>query len=461
MNISDFEIGKVYKRDDLISAFGGSFMRGMNICKKTNTLVLISKHTKHRQYGDQLSNNSEQIVYTGEGLKGDQTMTGANKALYYARENNIPVHLFVVFKETQYTYYGLVNLSDEPYFDIENDIEGKPRKVIRFNLVRNSAYALLTESEMLSQYSTGSVTPMEKPVYQVVGAAILDEDGKILCAQRGYGSLMGKWEFPGGKIEPGESDKEALKREIKEELNIDIEVYDLVDESYNEYKDFNVNLKVYKCKQIGGQIKDEEHQALKWSSVEELEDIDWADADKPIVESYLDSLPAKIDDEVHYDYFQAEAVKKSDRELVREVQDYEKSQRAKQRSGNAAELAVLLYERSKLDNIGRPDLADKVRQVSKESSDLGYDVLSFEVVEGGLVKEVHIEVKSAKVSNKYIEFFISENELNKFKNDDRHRIYCLFKVGRNYKLHEVNKTNFFNNNYLTPMTYRVRIRVAE
>ena len=93
MNISDFEIGKVYKRDDLISAYGGSFMRGMNICKKTNTLVLISKHTKHRPYGDQLSNNSEQIVYTGEGLKGDQTMTGANKALYYARENNIPVHL--------------------------------------------------------------------------------------------------------------------------------------------------------------------------------------------------------------------------------------------------------------------------------------------------------------------------------------------------------------------------------
>ena len=82
-------------------------------------------------------------------------------------------------------------------------------------------------------------------------------------------------------------------------------------------------------------------------------------------------------------------------------------------------------------------------------------------MEGGLVSEIHIEVKSAKVSNKYIEFFISENELEKFKNNDKNRIYCLFKVGRNYKLHEVNKTNFFNNNYLTPMTYRVRIRVAE
>ena len=461
MNISDFEIGKVYKRDDLVSAFGGSFMRGMNICKKTNTLVLISKHTKHRQYGDQLSNNSDLIMYTGEGLKGDQTMSGANKALYHARENNVPVHLFAVFKETQYTYFGLVQLTGEPYFEIENDIEGNPRKVIRFNLVRSSALAVLTESELLSQYSAGTVTPFEKPVLQVVGAAIIDNEGKVLCAQRGYGPLIGKWEFPGGKIEPGESDRNALKREIKEELDIDIEVYDLIDESYNEYKEFNVNLKVFKCRQIGGVIKDNEHKSLVWKKPDELEALDWAEADKPIVESYLDSLPAKIESEAHYDYFQAEAVKKSDRELQREVQDYEKTQRAKQKAGNAAEVAVLLYERSKLDNIGRPDLADKVRQVSKESSDLGYDILSFEVAEGGLVKEVHIEVKSAKLTNRYIEFFISQNEVNKFKNDDTHRIYCLFKQGRNYKLHEVNKTNFFNNDYLTPMTYRVRIRVAE
>ena len=461
MNISDFEIGKVYKRDDLISVFGGSFMRGMNICKKTNTLVLISKHTKHRQYGDQLENNSNLILYTGEGLKGDQTMSGANKALYHARENAVPVHLFVVYKETQYTYFGLVQLTGEPYFEIENDIEGKPRKVIRFNLVRASTLAVLTENELLSQYSAGTVTPFEKPVLQVVGAAIIDNEGKVLCAQRGYGPLMGKWEFPGGKIEQGESDRDALKREIKEELDIDIEVYDLIDESYNEYKEFNVNLKVFKCRQINGVIRDNEHKSLEWKQPDELEDLDWAEADKPIAESYLDSLPAKIESEAHYDYFQAEAVKKSDRELQREVQDYEKSQRAKQKAGNAAEVAVLLYERSKLDNIGRPDLADKVRQVSKESSDLGYDILSFEVVEGGLVKEVHIEVKSAKLTNRYIEFFISQNELEKFKNDDRHRIYCLFKQGRNYKLHEVNKTNFFNNDYLTPMTYRVRIRVAE
>ena len=63
--------------------------------------------------------------------------------------------------------------------------------------------------------------------------------------------------------------------------------------------------------------------------------------------------------------------------------------------------------------------------------------------------------------SKYVEFFISENELNKFKTDTHHKIYCLIKSGRNYKLHEVNKYDFFRNNYLSPMTYRVRIRIAE
>ena len=70
-------------------------------------------------------------------------------------------------------------------------------------------------------------------------------------------------------------------------------------------------------------------------------------------------------------------------------------------------------------------------------------------------------MKSAQIVSKYVEFFISENELNKFKTDPNHKIYCLIKSGRSYKLHEVNKSDFFKNDYLSPMTYRVRIRVAE
>ena len=457
MRISDFIKGHKYKREDLIDAFKGSFMRGMNKCNRANSLVLISKHTSNRIYGDRLFNNN-QIIYTGEGQRGDQTYTGANKDLLNSRETGLPVYLFVVFKNQEYTYYGRVYLDQSPYFENELDVEGNNRKVIRFPLKLLTNYIPLTPEEAASHY-VGGIIP-EKKTLQVVGAAIIDNEGKILCAQRGYGSLIGKWEFPGGKVKAGEDDVEALKREIKEELSIDVDVKELIDDNYHEYDQFNVSLRVYKCKYVSGTIKDTEHQMLKWVKGSELSSLDWAAADKPIVDTYIESLPRTIDGQISFDYYEAEAVKQSDRELLRAVQDYERSQRNQRKAGEAAETAVINYEKDKLNNLGRPDLADLVKQVSKQSSDYGYDVLSFELIEG-VAREIHIEVKSAKLSNKYVEFFLSENELNKFKSDKAYKIYCLIKSGNNYKLHEVNKTDFFRNNYLSPMSYRVRIRIAE
>ena len=457
MKIEEFIKGHIYNREDLRSAFGGSFYRGMNKCNRTNTLVLISKHTSNRIYGDLFQNN--QLIYTGEGQKGDQTYTGANKDLLYSEQNNLLVHLFVVFKEQQYTYYGKVHLNGNPYFENELDVEGNDRKVIRFPLVLSTDFVPLTPEQMKNHYVAGVIP--ERKTYQVVGAAIVNENGQILCAQRGYGSLKGKWEFPGGKIEKGESDAEALAREIKEELGIKVKVDEMIDENYHEYDSFNVNLRVFKCHYISGEINDTEHQSLKWVDGKKLNDLDWADADKPIVDTYLDSLPRTIDGEpLRLTYYEARAVEPSDRELLRDVQNYERAQRNQRKAGESAEQAVINYEKDKLNNSGRPDLADMVKQVSKLSSDYGYDILSFEI-NNGVAQEVHIEVKSAKMSNSYIEFFISENELNKFKNDAAYKVYCLVRVGRNYKLHEVNKSDFFAHNYLSPMSYRVRIRIAE
>ena len=457
MKIEEFIKGHIYNRDDLRNAFGGSFYRGMNKCNKTNTLVLISKHTSNRIYGDLFQNN--QLIYTGEGQKGDQTYTGANRDLLNSEENNLPVYLFVVFKNQQYTYYGRVFLNGEPYFANELDVDGNDRKVIRFPLVLSTDFVPLTPEQMKNHYVAGIVP--EKKVLQVVGAAIINDKNEVLCAQRGYGSLKGKWEFPGGKIEKNESDAEALAREIKEELGIDVSVKDMIDENYHEYDTFNVNLKVYKCAYISGEINDTEHQSLKWVEGRKLNDLDWADADKPIVETYLDSLPKEIDGEpLQLKYYEAKAVESSDRDLLRAVQDYERAQRNQRKAGESAEIAVINYEKDKLNNSGRPDLADMVKQVSKVSSDYGYDILSFEI-NGGVAQEVHIEVKSAKMSNSYIEFFISENELKRFKKDAAYKIYCLIRMGRNYKLHEVNKTDFFAHKYLSPMSYRVRIRIAE
>jgi len=459
MNISDFKLGSIYTRNDLIEAFKGAFQGGINICKRTNTIVITSIHTGNRIYDDKLF-DGDVMYYTGEGQVGDQKIWKGNKAILEAKDKGFDIHLFVRFKKPEYTYYGKVELVDQPFFTNEKDVEGNIRKVIKFPIMQKASVRRLTPYEM-EHIHVGGITSVEKPVIQVVGAAIINDSGELLCAQRGYGSLIGKWEFPGGKVEENETDQEALKREIKEELDIDVEVSDLVDENYNEYADKNINLKVYKCKYLSGEIHDTEHQALKWNKPEDAEFLDWADADKPIVETFLDSLPKRIDGNINFDYFEAEAIKSTNKDLMRAVQDYEKSQQNKQKSGDMAEEAVLRYERDKLNNLGHPDLAELIKKVSATNSAAGYDILSFEIKPDGSFVEIHIEVKSARVSNKYIEFFISENELNKFKEDPKHKIYCLIKFGRSFKLHNVNKNDFFKNDYLSPMTYRVRIRVAE
>lgn len=455
MKINDFKLGAVYNRNDLIDAFGGSFMGGMNICKKTNSLVLISKHTANRIYGDQFRNDL--IIYTGQGQKGDQSIRSGNKKLLNAEKDGTSVYLFVVFKPQQYTYYGLVELFGNYYFEKEKDVDEKERNVIRFPLRRLTMFPRpITPSEK-REIRVGS-THHILPTYNVVGAAII-KDNTVLCAQRGYGSLKGKWEFPGGKIEKEETNEQALKREIKEELNIEIDVNEMIGCSSYQYPDMRVNLTVYKCKFVSGKIHDTEHQTLKFADIYSLDELDWADADEPIVEAILDSLPKQISERVNFNYLKNKPNNSNKSDVKRGNEDYIASAKVKLKAGDDAELAVINYEKDRLNNSGRPDLADKIRQVSKESASYGYDILSYEIIDKEVV-EKHIEVKSSKLSGEYIEFFLSQNELDKFKNDELHRIYCLFRSGRNYKLHEVSKKDFLAGDYITPYTYRVRIRVS-
>lgn len=124
---------------------------------------------------------------------------------------------------------------------------------------------------------------MKKDIY-VVGAVIVN-DGKILCAQRGPNkSLPYKWEFPGGKIEPGESPQYALKREIEEEMNCKIEVGEKVEHTVYEYDFGIVHLTTYICKLIEGEPKLTEHVSIKWLEPNQLEILDWAPADIPAIQ---------------------------------------------------------------------------------------------------------------------------------------------------------------------------------
>lgn len=123
----------------------------------------------------------------------------------------------------------------------------------------------------------------------VVGAAIVDPmTNRILIAQRGPSqSLAGMWEFPGGKIEPGETEPEALKREIHEELNLSIEVNEAIETASYQYDFGQVTMTVYYAALRGGELKRLEHAEIRWVSVEELVDFNWAPVDIPIVKAII------------------------------------------------------------------------------------------------------------------------------------------------------------------------------
>lgn len=124
---------------------------------------------------------------------------------------------------------------------------------------------------------------MSEKIIEVVGAAIID-DGRILAMQRSKNmSLPGFWEFPGGKIEPGEDDHSALIREIKEELNVDIHILDYVNEAIYEYSFGRIKLRVYTAEIISGELILNEHSDKKWLNKKELNTVEWAPVDMPAV----------------------------------------------------------------------------------------------------------------------------------------------------------------------------------
>lgn len=119
---------------------------------------------------------------------------------------------------------------------------------------------------------------------EVVAAAIFDEYGRIFATQRGYGEWKDWWEFPGGKIEAGETLQQALKREIHEELDTEIEVGELLRTIDYDYPQFNLTMHCFKCKLTNSHITLLEHEAAKWLAPDELQSVKWLPADKDIIE---------------------------------------------------------------------------------------------------------------------------------------------------------------------------------
>ena len=121
--------------------------------------------------------------------------------------------------------------------------------------------------------------------YNVV-AAVIEVDGKVLCMQRGetrYSYTSHLWEFPGGKIEAGEKREQALKREIREELDAEIEVGELLRTIDYDYPNFHLTMHCFKCT-LDSAITLKEHEAAKWLKPEELNTVQWLPADEEIIE---------------------------------------------------------------------------------------------------------------------------------------------------------------------------------
>ena len=123
-----------------------------------------------------------------------------------------------------------------------------------------------------------------------VVAAIIRHDDNIFATQRGYGDQKGGWEFPGGKMEKGETPQEALIREIKEELDTEIEVGELIETVEYDYPKFHLKMHCFFCSVKQGNLVLKEHEAAKWLTLETLDSVDWLPADLSLIEKIRESL---------------------------------------------------------------------------------------------------------------------------------------------------------------------------
>lgn len=123
-----------------------------------------------------------------------------------------------------------------------------------------------------------------------VVAAVIRKDDKIFATQRGYGEFKDGWEFPGGKIEEGESPEQALVREIKEELDTDINVGELIDTIEYDYPNFHLSMDCFWCEIVWGGLELREHEAAKWLTKDTLYSVEWLPADVELIEKIKEEI---------------------------------------------------------------------------------------------------------------------------------------------------------------------------
>ena len=130
---------------------------------------------------------------------------------------------------------------------------------------------------------------LEKRKIEVV-AAIIIKDGKLFATQRGYGDFKDGWEFPGGKMEAGETMQQALARELREELELDVEVGELIKTIKYDYPKFHLTMHCLRVTKLKNEPKLLEHESARWLTKEEVGDVNWLPADLEIIDIVKDLM---------------------------------------------------------------------------------------------------------------------------------------------------------------------------
>ncbi len=125
---------------------------------------------------------------------------------------------------------------------------------------------------------------------EVVAAIICDGEGRIFATQRGYGAMKDGWEFPGGKMEVGETPEQALRREIEEELDTEIAIDEFLCTVEWDYPDFHLTMHCYWCHVENGSLTLKEHEAARWLTIDRLNTVDWLPADREVVQKVKESV---------------------------------------------------------------------------------------------------------------------------------------------------------------------------
>lgn len=127
-----------------------------------------------------------------------------------------------------------------------------------------------------------------------VVAAIIRDGNKVFATQRGYGDYKDGWEFPGGKVEPGETAQQALVREIKEELDTDIAVEDYLTTIEYDYPTFHLSMQCFWCRIVDGTPVLKEHETARWLDVDHIDSVEWLPADLTIIDLIKDKMVDQV-----------------------------------------------------------------------------------------------------------------------------------------------------------------------